>query len=126
MVVLDTNALIFWTIDPLQLSASATNAISNTELLVVSSISIWEVGLKTKQGKLTLPLSLRLYVENLGQTHRVQITSVTEETWLTNLELAWAHKDPADRTIVATATLLRCPLISSDRLIQSFYPSTIW
>jgi PIN domain nuclease of toxin-antitoxin system len=46
--------------------------------------------------------------------------------WLDNLDLEWEHSDPADRTIVAVATSLACPLISSDRVIADFYPKTIW
>ena len=49
-----------------------------------------------------------------------------EKTWLKNLQLDWPHRDPADRTIVTTATLLSCPLITSDGVIRSFYAETIW
>jgi PIN domain nuclease of toxin-antitoxin system len=56
----------------------------------------------------------------------VEILPVDEKIWLKNLQLDWPHRDPADRTIVATATLFSCPLITSDRVIQSFYAETIW
>jgi PIN domain nuclease of toxin-antitoxin system len=46
--------------------------------------------------------------------------------WVVAASLDWQHRDPADRVIVATATLLKCPLITSDRVIADFYTSTIW
>ena len=62
----------------------------------------------------------------LKETDRVRNEPVTEMTWLKNLELTWDHKDPADRTIVATATLFSCPLITSDPEIRSFYANAVW
>lgn len=126
MIVLDTSALVYWTLADERLSPKATQAIGQAERVIISSISIWEVGLKVKNGKLALPLALGAYVEDLKNAYKIEIVPVTETTWLKNIELSWMHKDPADRTIVATASLLGCPLISSDQQIQSFYQQTIW
>lgn len=125
-VVLDTSALLYWTIADEHLTTKAVQAVTQAEQIIVSSISIWEIGLKVKNAKLSLPLSIQDYVEALKQTDRVQIVPVTETTWLKNLELNWPHKDPADRTIVATASLLSCPLITSDLAIRTFYDRSIW
>jgi PIN domain nuclease of toxin-antitoxin system len=38
----------------------------------------------------------------------------------------WDHRDPADRTIVATVKLRNIPIITKDPLIRNFYPKTIW
>jgi PIN domain nuclease of toxin-antitoxin system len=56
----------------------------------------------------------------------LEIQPVDVQTWLDNLELEWDHRDPADRTIVAVAKRLGCPLISSDSGIAKFFPQTIW
>jgi PIN domain nuclease of toxin-antitoxin system len=126
MILLDTAALLYWTLSPTHLTAQATTAIAQAEQVLLSSISIWEIGLKASTGKLALPLPLRTYVETVKIANKVEITPVTELTWLMNVELAWGHKDPADRTIVATAILLDCPLVTSDQRIRSFYPKAIW
>ena len=65
MVVLDTSALLFWTLDPAQLSASAAEAIERADRILVSSIAIWEIGIKVKRGKLEIPISAREYAERL-------------------------------------------------------------
>ena len=126
MIVLDTNALIFWTLNPSDLSKSADSTIQNADQIIVSAISIWEIGIKSAKGKLSLGGSLEKYVEALRQVDRVEIQAVDETIWMENVKLKWAHRDPADRTIVATAKLLDCELVTSDREIRSFYKKSVW
>lgn len=124
--VLDTSALIYWTLDPDKLTTAAQIAIQQANRLFVSSISIWEIGIKVQKGKLQLPLPVDIYAHQLQRVQGVEIVAVDLETWLTNLALNWVHRDPADRTIVATAVRHNAPLITSDQTIQAFYPQTIW
>jgi PIN domain nuclease of toxin-antitoxin system len=126
MVVLDTSALLYWTLDVAQLSQDARRSIDQAERIVVSSISIWEIGLKVKRGRLEIPLSISEYADRLQQLDRLEILPVDVRTWLENLDLPWEHRDPADRTIVALAKRLDCPLVSSDRLIADYYQGTVW
>jgi len=126
MVVLDTSVLIYWALIPDALSEQASTAIAAAEAIVISSISIWEIALKVKRGKLELPLTPVELVAKLKATDRVRIEPVTPVIWLASVDLDWEHKDPADRTIVASANLLQCPLVTSDLAIQSFYPAAIW
>ena len=126
MVVLDTSTLIFWTVAPGRLSNIADQTIINADRICLSAISIWEIGLKVKRGKLDLPVSIREFTENLERTDRLEILSVDVPTWIQNLELVWDHRDPADRTIVATAVLNDCPLVTSDATILDFYSRAIW
>ena len=126
VIVLDTSALIFWTLDRDRLSGRAGRAISEADRIGLSSISIWEIGIKVKRGKLDLPLSIEEYTDRLEQIDRLDILPVDARTWIKNLELNWDHRDPADRTIVATASLHACALVSSDSAIRAFYSQTVW
>jgi len=126
MVVLDTSALLYWTLDPDQLSLAARRTIEQADRLVISSISVWEIALKVKRGKLDIPLSIIDYAERLQRLETLEILSVDVQTWQENLDLDWEHRDPADRTIVAIATRLACPLVTSDCVVADFYRETIW
>jgi PIN domain nuclease of toxin-antitoxin system len=126
MIVLDTSALIYWTLDPEHLSKKAKEVIDGNDKMAINSISIWEIGLKVKRGKLQLPLSIANYADKLQRLDRLEIIDVDVSIWLENLALEWDHRDPADRTIVATAQLLGCSLVTSDRTIAYFYKNTIW
>ncbi len=123
---MDTPTLVYWTLDPDRLSKTAGRAIAEADRIYPSSISIWEIGIKVKKGRLVLPLSVRDFVENLERTDRVEILPVDVRTWIANLELDWDHRDPADRTIVATAALNDCPLVTSDSVIRAFYSRAVW
>jgi PIN domain nuclease of toxin-antitoxin system len=126
MVVLDTSALLYWTFAPDELSPRAAQAISEASQVIISTISIWEIGVKVKRGRLEIPLPVDAFVAKLKETDGVLIEPVTETTWLKNLELVWDHKDPADRTIVATASLLSCPLVTSNQEMRKFYSQAVW
>ena len=57
-VVLDTSALLFWTLAPERLSPRARTAIDGATPSgwLASAISLWEIGLKVQRGQLSLPL----------------------------------------------------------------------
>ena len=42
------------------------------------------------------------------------------------VDLDWAHRDPADRLIVALARHRRLPLITRDRVVADFHPDCRW
>jgi PIN domain nuclease of toxin-antitoxin system len=128
MVLLDTCALLWWTFDPDQLSHEASEACSTIPITggAISSISLWEIGIKIKKRKLELPMTLEEYASRLNQLGSLEIIPVDEWTWVENISLDWEHKDPADRTIVATALLRNIPIITKDELIRDYYSHVIW
>jgi len=126
MLLLDTCALIFWTLDPKKLTDTALRKIKADKNICISSISIWEVGIKIKRKKLTIPLSFESYVKKLKQIEDFQIIPVDEHIWIKNIQLKWEHRDPADRTIVATAFINDCGLVTSNKKILGFYAKALW
>jgi PIN domain nuclease of toxin-antitoxin system len=126
MIVLDTAALLYWTLDPGRLSSAAARTIDRADRILVSSISIWEIAVKVRRGGLTLPITVRDYVRSLSAVRNVEIVPVDELLWLENVELDWDHRDPADRTVVALAARSGCPLVTSDRAIRARYAAAVW
>jgi PIN domain nuclease of toxin-antitoxin system len=126
MIVLDTSAVILWLNGAAGLSQSAVAAIDAAEKRVISAVSIWEIALKVKQGRLRMRISLDQLIDRLGQVDRVETVSVDAQAWLDSVLLDWGHRDPADRVIVALARHLDCPLVTSDRVIAQFYGKTVW
>lgn len=122
-IVLDTCALLWWTLEPAQLSKTALWQLNQQKMLWVSSISLWEIGLKLKNNKLDIGMSIDKYVALLKELGTLTIVPVDEAVWLKNLALEWDHRDPADRTIVATAELLQAQIATTDGLIAHHYPA---
>ncbi len=128
MILLDTCALLWWTLDPEKLSDNATRACEriSDQGACISAISIWEIGIKTKKGKLDIGLDIKEYVSRLNTVENFGIVPVDETIWIENVLLEWHHRDPADRTIVATARLKGIPVLTKDHIIRDFYSDTIW
>lgn len=125
-ILLDTSALLFWTLSPNSLSHTAADAIGKASQIYVSGISLWEIGVKAEKGKLHLPLRLREFASRLKSVEKVTLLDVSSEDWLATVELVWEHRDPADRVVVATAMRRGLPLITSDAEMKKFYPDVIW
>ena len=128
MPLLDTCALLWYTLDYEKLSAKAKLECEQIPKGggIVSAITIWEIGLKIKNGKLDINTNIEDFVYRLRKMGSIEIVSVDETIWLKNLALDWSHKDPADRTIVATAIIKNLPIITSDKIISDFYDDVIW
>jgi PIN domain nuclease of toxin-antitoxin system len=128
MLLLDTCALIWWTLDPKKLSSKALEACQKMERSegIISSISIWEIGVKIKGKKLDIGMTIEKYTELLYMLGYLKIIPVDDEIWIRNLSLNWKHSDPADRTIVATAMIHRARIITADENIKNFFDKHIW
>ncbi len=127
--MLDTHALLWWALDPDQLSPAAITALAEMERHggFASSISIWELGVKVKRGKLELGIAVEELARRLERSAAVELVPVDTTIWLRSLALDWDHRDPADRVIVATAQLHGLPLLTKDETIRAAgLVSTIW
>jgi PIN domain nuclease of toxin-antitoxin system len=122
MIVLDTHALLWWALDPDRLSPAAATAVRQMEDRggYASSISIWELAVKVKRGKLELPITVEDLVRRIERGAVVELLPVDTATWLRASSLEWQHRDPADRVIVATALIKQVPVMTKDETIQSF------
>lgn len=90
-------------------------------------MSIWELGIKVKRGKLVLPLAIDELSRRIERTGVVDLVPVDAAIWLRSLSLEWDRADPADRVIVATALTKGLPLLTKDEVIRTFTSvSSIW
>ena len=126
--MLDTSALLIWTLSPKRLPKAARAVISAAVQhgILASAISLWEIGLKAERGTLSLGVPFSDYVQRLQRVDALSFVPVDARIWLGVLALEWTHRDPADRVIVTTAQLNGLPLVSSDAEIGRFYANTIW
>jgi len=129
VVLLDTHVLLWWAVDPDRLSSAAAASLAAMERLggFASAISIWELGVKIQRGKLELGISIEEFTRRIQKSGIIELVPVNTATWLRSLALAWDHRDPADRVIVATAILQDVPLLTADTEIHRFGGvSCIW
>lgn len=113
--LLDTHVLLWLLGQPERVPRDVRDQLANRESrLVVSSVSAMEVATKTRLGKLKdlglVPAWLRRVAE-IG----AEPLALTTEHALAAGGMAWAHRDPFDRMLVAQAVLEGATLVSVDR-----------
>ena len=131
MIVLDTQALLWWLHDPSRLSAAARKRIQQAEsgeCMLVSAISVWEIAVKCRLGKLALPMAIDAWYQQAEQYPGITFEPVTPADAIGSTLLPGEfHSDPADRIIVAVARRLGTPLITCDAKILAYaHVQTIW
>ena len=91
----------------------------NAVTLAVSIISIWEIGVLVKKGRLMLPYH-PLEWTNRALSSGIKCAELTPHIAIESSFLSELPKDPVDRIIVSTAKSLQATLITVDREILRY------
>ena len=127
MVLLDTCTLLWLAADQKKLSAKAKRTIEHSAgALFVSSISAFEIALKCRSNKLTLPLAPMSWFMETVDFHGVKEIPVTSAIAIHSAQLPLLHNDPCDRMIVATAQLNDMAILTCDQAIAQYKTDIIW
>jgi PIN domain nuclease of toxin-antitoxin system len=120
-LLLDTNALIWAFSDPQRLSGYARETISDEENdVLVSVVSVWEIGVKRAKRKLDMPGDL----EAMLAAKRFDPLPLTFRHALTVESLPDEHHDPFDRMLIAQAQVDGLTMVTSDRAMRR-YPISV-
>ena len=127
MITLDTCSLVWLSLSPGRLSKNANKAIKNNSL-IMSDISLWEIAMLTKSGRLIIDTSYSEYIELLLSSFGIQVNPITPEIAKMSVEFDDnVNHDPADRIIAATSLVEDAPLVTADKnLIKTKIINTIW
>jgi PIN domain nuclease of toxin-antitoxin system len=115
--LVDTHALLWAFGEPSILSTKARDAIADpSNLIVVSSASLWECAIKASLGKLDLPEDFFDTIPDAG--YEVMPIRISHLNVYRNLPMH--HRDPFDRILVAQARAEALTLISRDPEIARY------
>jgi PIN domain nuclease of toxin-antitoxin system len=130
MILLDTHAMIFDALTPERLGEAALAAIeagAERGELACADISLWEIAMLIARGRLEIESEARPFIEDLLLARRIRILPITPEVAVLAQSKDFAHGDPADRLIAATALQQRCPLVTADRRLRDMPGvSSVW
>jgi PIN domain nuclease of toxin-antitoxin system len=112
-LLLDTHLLYWWMTADAKLGAATANLIAEGNI-AISVVSLWEMLLKNRKGKLPLPdTPLAASIESQG--------FATLSLQARHLEAAHSlhigHNDPFDHLLVATAGIEGCIFLTRDKAI---------
>ena len=112
-LLLDTHIWLWSLREPDRLSHRVRHALqTGKNELWLSPVSTWEALTLHAKGKIRLHVDLTTWVSTA--TAHTREAPLTHEIVLAAQQLSWAHSDPADRFLAATAQVLGLTLVTGD------------
>ncbi|ALN75197.1 MULTISPECIES: type II toxin-antitoxin system VapC family toxin [unclassified Aureimonas] len=130
-VLLDTHAWAWSLTGDARLSVRATSAMTEAETVFVSAISLFEIGQKVRLGKWPEMEPFLHRLVELAEEQGARLVPLSAEASLLAATLPWAHRDPFDRIIGATAMAKGLTLVSADAAFEGLagepkWPGRLW
>jgi PIN domain nuclease of toxin-antitoxin system len=120
-VLVDTHALLWWKAGSDRLVRSARRRLDRAEVVLVSAISCWEVGMLERKGRIALDRPVAAWCNDLfAPSGRLRPVPVTHDVAVAAALLEDFHGDPADRILVATAVEEGVPLVTKDDRLHAY------
>ena len=125
--LVDTQALLWWDSAPERIGPEALKILTDQKsTLFVSHASIWELAIKIRLGKLSLPDELERWVADSVQGSGFNLFPLGLDVILATQSLAMHHSDPFDRILISQALVRAWPVISSDVQWDAYPINRIW
>jgi PIN domain nuclease of toxin-antitoxin system len=126
-VLLDTHVFLWYMLDnsnsklTSHFIKSLEQKEKNGEKVLLSVISIWEIGMLVEKGRLVLEMDTSEWVEKSLQNPITELAALTPEIALLSSRLPGIiHGDPADRMLIATAHKYNALLVTCDEKIIEY------
>ena len=125
--LLDTNALLWFLDNDKKLSHRARKLIeSSNHESFCSIVSLWEIAIKTRLGKLDLAEPFeQMFPEQLHFNH-IDILDITVDSLIKLTTLPFHHRDPFDRLIIAQGLVEELSIISVDTVFDAYGINREW
>lgn len=124
--ILDTNALIFYLYNPERLSKAALDIVYNeSNQIYVSSVSLWEIAIKSSIGKLEIKNSME-EIAGVCFKYKIELLAINPLHLDQIANLPQIHGDPFDRLIISQAIAEKLIIVTRDSIIPKYDVYTIW
>lgn len=125
--LVDTHAFLWFVFDDPRISNRASSMIEDPgNELWISLASIWEISIKHSLGKLRFDKPLQAFIsEHILETN-LRVLSIDLSHLLRVNQLAWHHRDPFDRVLVAQCKSEGLQMISQDSVFASYGLDVAW
>ncbi len=122
-LLLDTSVLLLWLEDNVRIGPSARASIEDpANDVLVSAVSLWEVAVKGRIGKLRVPPAQVAAAATAAGFRPVDRITPPHLAALMNLPAH--HRDPFDHLLIAQAIVELATIVTTDRIFQA-YPVSV-
>jgi PIN domain nuclease of toxin-antitoxin system len=124
--------LVWWVSEPKRVPAAARRlidaAMRDTDPIAVSSISVWEIAMLVTRKRLAFSIDAALWLARVEALPFLSFVPVDNRIAVRAVHLeGFAHRDPADRIIVATAIGIGATLVTGDPHLRAYRRvKTVW
>lgn len=126
-VLLDTCTFLWLALEPDKISPAARDLFDRTDTEPhLSVVSVLEIALKNRAGRLPLPLEPAEWVPSRRAFFQLDELSLTERMIFRSTQLPDGHDDPFDRLLAAGAIESGLTILSPDRQFSALGASCIW
>ncbi len=126
-VLVDTHTFLWALLNDHRLSAKAKQILSSdTNELVFSLVSLWEIAIKIKTGKLNTIGSSVAYLRDEMAAYGMELLPIRYEHILQLESLPHHHNDPFDRLLIAQAATESLPILTADEKFKQYDVKVIW
>lgn len=116
-ILLDTHIYLWWLMDSPKLSSAIKQKIETATEVYISSVSIWEAGIKISVGKLEADIDD--LIEGIQENRFIELP-ITAKHAKQAAQLPDIHRDPFDRMLVAQTLCEPLRLLTADEQVAKY------
>jgi PIN domain nuclease of toxin-antitoxin system len=126
-ILVDTHTFL-WDLDSDHRSSRLAKQLlkSDEHELFFSLVSLWEIAIKIKTGKLSAIGSSVAYIRDEMDAYGIALLPVRYEHVLALESLPVHHSDPFDRLLIAQALAESLPILTDDRTFSRYPVKVLW
>jgi len=126
-VLVDTHTFLWALLENHRLSAKAKQILTSKEHeLYFSLVSLWEIAVKMKIGKLNTVGSSVTYIRDEMAEYGMELLPIRYEHILQLERLPLHHSEPFDRLLIAQAVAESLPILTHDEKFPLYPVKLIW
>jgi PIN domain nuclease of toxin-antitoxin system len=119
-ILIDTHIFLWFINNDPQLNSTAKTLLESDVELLLSVASLWEIAIKVSTGKMTLPKPFEIFIPEQLQQNEIAILPIEMDhlTYITTL--AFHHRDPFDRLLIAQSIVEGISIVSMDAVFDLY------
>ncbi len=126
-LLLDSNTVVWFLEGAPELSETAADLIESLDSRsLISSITSWELAVKTGLGRLRLPYNLGEEFDATVESMGFEILPLSKAALERTARLPGYHRDPFDRLLVAEALEQSATLVSPNEIFDTYGVRRVW